>query len=269
VAGRTPRKEKEIAGVAGHNCAGRIVMNRKRIIFIVAFLLMAGTAGALVWLSAHKRLGRPGIKGEPIPGTIVMKIDLPETVLDFTSTNVPEDAVVLNTLPKDTSFAKRLYTGSDGAQIDANIILMGLDRTSIHKADYCLAGSGATAERQDVATIPIGGTAPYDLPVARWTWTRTFNGPNGEKVKAHGLYVFWFVADGEFTPSYSQYRRWLMWDTLRTWTLQRWAYISYQTGCEPGQEDAAFDRVAKLIAASVPQFQLPPAGARGADVVRK
>jgi hypothetical protein len=42
--------------------------------------------------------------------------------------------------------------------------------------------------------------------------------------------------------------------------LQRWAYVSYFSICEPGQEDAVFARMEKLIAASVPEFQPPPAG---------
>jgi hypothetical protein len=40
--------------------------------------------------------------------------------------------------------------------------------------------------------------------------------------------------------------------------LDRWAYISYFSVCEPGQEDAAFERMKKLIAISVPEFQLVP-----------
>jgi hypothetical protein len=196
-----------------------------------------------------------------------MKIELPEAVLDFTSSNLPQDKWSW-IICRRTPASRKLYTGLDGAQIDANIILMGLDRTSIHKAEYCLAGSGATAERKETARIPIEGAAPYDLSVSRWTWTRTFNGPNGEKMKAHGLYVFWFAADGETTPSYFQYRCWLMWDMLRTATLQRWAYISYQTACEPGQEDAALS-ARRNDRCLCPSFQLPPADARGADVVRK
>jgi hypothetical protein len=40
--------------------------------------------------------------------------------------------------------------------------------------------------------------------------------------------------------------------------LQRWAYISYFSPCLPGQEGPTFERVKKLIAASVPEFQLTP-----------
>jgi hypothetical protein len=49
-------------------------------------------------------------------------------------------------------------------------------------------------------------------------------------------------------------------NVLRTGVLQRWAYVSYFSVCEPGREDAAFARMERLIAASVPEFQPPPAG---------
>ena len=243
-------------------------MNRKRILFVVTLLLIAGTPRALMWLGSNKRLGRPGIKAESLPNTDVLKIELPENVLDFTSTNLPEDQVVLNYLPKDTSFARRVYFRPDGSPIDANIILMGSDRSSIHKADYCLAGSGFTTERKDTARLQIAGPVPYELSVAKWTVNRIVE-QGGAKRRDHALYVFWFAADGVSTPSYNKYKLTLMWNVLRTGTLQRWAYISYAIPCEPGQEDAAFERASKLIAASVPQFQLPPAGARGADVVQR
>ena len=73
-----------------------------------------------------------------------------------------------------------------------------------------------------------------------------------------GLYVFWFVARNEETDSHWQRIWWLTRDLLTTGVLQRWAYVSYFTICLPGQEDAAFERMKKLIAASVPEFQPAP-----------
>jgi len=64
--------------------------HQKWLILFVALVLMAGTAGLLAWLKTSQKLGKPGIKATPIPGSVTMKIDLPERVLDFTSTNVPE-----------------------------------------------------------------------------------------------------------------------------------------------------------------------------------
>ena len=116
--------------------------NRKSLVLVLVLALMAGTAAGIVWLKANKRLGKPGIRAVPIPGSVVMTIGLPERVPGFTSTNLPEDPVVLGWLPKDTSYAQRLYESADGLYVNANVILMGTDRTSIHKADLCLPGQG-------------------------------------------------------------------------------------------------------------------------------
>ena len=37
--------------------------------------------------------------------------------------------------------------------------------------------------------------------------------------------------------------------------LQRWAYVSFFTVCEPGDEDAAFDKLSRLIAACAPRLE--------------
>ena len=232
--------------------------NQKWIALSIALVLIAGSAGALTWLKKHQKLGTPGIKAVARSGTVVMNIDLPAHMLDFTSTNEPEDASVTNTLPPDTSYAQRRYTMPDGFWVNANIILMGADRTSIHNADYCLSGQGFTGKEKSVATIPINGRQPYPLPVARWNVSGVFTEPGGQRAEVHGVYVFWFVADGAETPGHFDFMKQAALHLLRTGVLQRWAYVSYFSVCAPGQEDATFARMEKLISASVPEFQLPP-----------
>ena len=232
--------------------------NQKWIIFFVAFVLIAGAAGTLAWLKSHQKLGPPGIKAVAIPGSVQMKIDLPAYVLDFISTNLPEPEVVLGYLPKDTSYAERVYIAPDGFWVQGTIVLMGADRTSIHSADFCLTGQGFSGKEKSVVDIPIAGTQSYQLPVAKWNVSGTFQLPDGQKIERHGVYVFWFAADGEQTPDHFQFMKWLARDLLRTGVLQRWAYISYFTLCAPGQEDATFARMKNLIAVSAPEFQLPP-----------
>jgi hypothetical protein len=51
--------------------------------------------------------------------------------------------------------------------------------------------------------------------------------------------------------------------------LQRWAYVSYFAICSPGQEDATFERMSRLIEESVPEFQLPPRATPAASVARQ
>lgn len=233
--------------------------NQKWVILCSVLILIAATAGALTWLKHHQKLGKPGIHAEPIPGSIAMKIDLPERVLDFTSTNVPESDVELGYFPKDTSFVERWYTSPDDLPgISATIILMGTDRTSIHRPEYCLAGQGFSCDEKEVVNIPVGGSNLYQLPVAKWKVSRLVQQSDGQNVKISGIYVFWFVADKEQTTGIVPFQCYLVRDLLLKGVLQRWAYISYFAPCQPGQEDATFERVKKLIAASVPDFQLPP-----------
>jgi Protein of unknown function (DUF3485) len=232
--------------------------HQKWIILAVALVLMAGTAGALTWLRANQKLGRPGIKAEAIPGSVMMKINLPERVLDFTSTNVPEPQVVLDYLPPDTSYAERIYTAPDGFWIQNTVILMGADRTSIHKPDYCLPGQGWVIKDKSVVNIPVAGPQSYQLPVAKWVINNVFQKADGQKEAISGLYVFWLVADNEETPDNYQRMWWMGRDLLRTGVLQRWAYVSYFAACAPGHEDAAFERMKDLIAHSVPEYQWAP-----------
>ena len=112
----------------------------------------------------------------------MMKINLPERVLDFTSTNVPEPKVVLGYLPPDTSYAERIYTAPDGFWVQNTVILMGADRTSIHKPDYCLPGQGWTI-RDKVGGEHSGGRRrrAYQLPVAKWVISNSFQTPDGQK----------------------------------------------------------------------------------------
>jgi hypothetical protein len=235
---------------------------QKIILFTVTLVLIAGTAGALTWLKAHQRLGAPGLLAAPIPGSVMMRLQLPERVLDFTSTNMPEAQVVLDYLPKDTSYASRHYTAADGAWAMANVILMGADRTSIHRPDYCLPGQGWQIRDKTEVKLNIPGTTPYELPVMKWTVSNTFPAPGGGQQTVSGLYVFWFVTQGGTTDDFPTMLKSMLFNQLAHGVLQRWAYISYFTVCRPGQEDAAFARMKQLIVASVPAFQLPPAAGK-------
>jgi len=233
--------------------------SRHVVLLVVVLALIAAGAGTLTWLKNHQQLGVPGLIAAPIPGSIKMSFDLPAHVLDYSSKSEVQDQTVLDTLPKDTSYAQRLYTGADGFWANANIILMGMDRTSIHKPEFCLPGQGWNIAKKETVTIPISGSHPYRLQVAKWTITNLIQNNEGQKQEVHGLYVFWFVAKNEQTDSHWRRIWWLTRDLLTTGVLQRWAYVSYfSAGFAPGQEDAAFAKIEKLIAASVPEFQLPP-----------
>jgi hypothetical protein len=235
-------------------------MNKQKwVILITALALMGGTAGLLARLESHQKLGRPGVKTSPIPGSERLQVDLPESVLDYSSTAPEVDKTTLDWLPPDTSFGQRLYKAPDGFEVFATVVLMGSDRTSLHKTEFCLEGQGWKIDRNASAqtTVHIDRPYPYDLPMMKFVATKEVTA-NGQKVTARGIYLLWFVSDNEYTARHWQRMWWMARDLLRTGVLQRWASIGYFAPCAPGQEEATCERMKKLISASVPEFQLVP-----------
>ena len=239
-------------------------MNKQSwLILIVGLALIGGTAGFLTNRKAHQKLGTPGVQVVPAPiydpeGKMVgtNSVDLPARVLDYESEVRPIDHLVLNWLPKDTTFGSRYYKASDGFETLMNVVLMGSDRTSIHKPQYCLTGSGWQVPTTEAVTIPITQPHPYELPVMKLTAVRQATLPSGGTAVQHGLYVYWFVADGQLTADHNQRMKWMAQSMLRTGVLQRWAYVTCFALCRGGDEAKTFERMKQFIAAAVPQFQL-------------
>jgi hypothetical protein len=238
-------------------------MNRQgKSVLLVGLAIMALTAGALSRVQGLQKLGLPGVKvvAENLylpDGRLVdtNSVALPDNILDFHSRPLPITTTELNWLPPDTTYGRRLYLAPDGFAMQLGVVLMGRDRTSIHKPEYCLPGQGARIEKTEHLIIPVREPRRYSLPVTRFIFSQELE-QEGKRQKLHGLYVYWFVADGQITADHSQRMRWMARDLLTKGTLQRWAYVSCVSYCQPGQEEAAYARMAGLIAAAVPRFQL-------------
>jgi hypothetical protein len=248
-------------------------MNKKTVtIFIAALTLIVGTGAALAHLRSHQRLGRPGVKSSPVPGDVRVQVELPDQVLGYKSKSIPTDEQVLRVLPQDTSFGQKLYTGADGWQMMMNVVLMGGDRTSLHKPQFCLEGQGwhIDQEASSETTIRVDRPFPYQLPVVKLLATKEVVDANGQRHVLRGVYVYWFVADGAISASVSGYERmlWMAREMALTGVLQRWAYVTAFGVCQPGREDATFERMAELIAAAVPEFQLTPSAAKSPASVK-
>jgi hypothetical protein len=225
---------------------------------VVALALIGGTALGMQRLKTHQKLGAPGVNTTAIPGSLRLNIPLPEKVLEYDSVSVPTDPGVLEGLPHDTSFMQRYYTNgvvNDGIQM--NVVLMGTDRTSIHKPQFCLTGSGWNIDgaASSLDTVRVERPHPYDLPVMKLSTTREAK-INDETVKVRGIFVYWFVADNDLTASHGT----RMWNSathlLRTGEQERWAYVFCFARCFPGEEAATYSRLKKFISAAVPEFQL-------------
>jgi hypothetical protein len=241
-------------------------------------LAVLGLIGAAAWrlesAGARQRLGIPGVRlvNEPIyahdglstnaPVLInTNQVFLPPRVLDYGSILAPIAPIVTNTLPADTMFGHRFYTNGSRI-IDFQVVLMGSDRSSIHKPQGCLQGTGWQTISSDPDTVPVDGPVKYDLPVRKLKLVRQVQLPDGKVSNQGGVFVYWFVADQQITSGHLQRMWWMARDLLTKGVLQRWAYIICYSQCEPGQEEATYAELRRFIAASVPEFQLAGGGAQ-------
>jgi len=242
-------------------------MNRQKwLVLFVALALIGGTAGALSFMRKHQKLGQPGVKWAPIAGSQRLELFLPERVLDYASEIVPMDTNVLNGLPHDTSFIARWYHAAHPDftnYLQMRVVMMGTDRTSIHKPEFCLTGIGWNIDRQEYDVVHIGGERPFDLKLRKLTASHDAK-VKDRTVTYHGIYYYWFVAEDELTASHWARMTKTASHLLTTGELQRWAYVSCFVVCAPGGEDAAAERARNFIAASVPEFQLDSGASRSA-----
>jgi hypothetical protein len=225
-------------------------------------VLIAGTALVLSRMRDLVRLGKPGIKvvqrdvhdenGKLVATNAVYFPEVP----GYSMTNLPIDRLVLELLPRDTTFGRTHYEATNGFSTMLNAVLMGNDRTSIHRPEICLVSQGLYIDEKQITSIPIQEPVPYQLPVTLLSTTGEMKLPDGRMARRRVLYVYWFVADGEVTAAHTQRMASMALGLLKTGELQRWAYISCLADCEIGREAELLAEMQKFIAAAVPQFQL-------------
>jgi hypothetical protein len=233
-------------------------VNRKAtILFSIVLALIIGTGALLQYRHSHQRLGAPGIKATAIADSPLMEIDLPEHVADFVSEVVAPSSQETNMLPQDTSIVKRHYTTTEVTNgISITVVMMGTDRTSIHKPQYCLSGQGWTISKKEQVNITIPGASGYTLPAMRWTLGNSYKDEDGTVHPISGFYLFWFTAENEITGEHPFWR--IMRKVLLTGVLPRWSYVSYFCYFPPEKESEMTERLTEFVASSAPSFQLPP-----------
>lgn len=231
-------------------------MNRQKWFLCGAALAcMLLGAGLIARLKSAQQLGKPGLKVGVLEEGRQLEVQLPLNILDCTSARQPITTIELETLPKDTTFGRRIYQAADGFMALATVVMMGTDRTSIHKPQFCLAGQGWRIDRAEPEMIPIEKPHSYQLPVMKLITSKTAK-LDGHDTALRGVYIYWFVADNRLTARHWQRMWWMAEGLLRHGILQRWSYVTFFAVCAPGQEAATFERLSQVIAAAVPEFQL-------------
>jgi hypothetical protein len=184
-------------------------------------------------------------------------IYLPQRVLSYRSLPLPLQRIAWDWLPKDTTFGQRRYIDTIDTNffIDNMVVLMGADRTSIHKPQYCITGQGFSISPETTDHIRMTRPISYDLPVSKIKLRRAIV-EDGRQREIGGVFVYWFVSDTEVTAEHNKRMTQMVSELIRTGVLQRWAYVACMAYCEVGQEDATYERMKEFIRASVPEYQL-------------
>jgi EpsI family protein len=228
-------------------------------------LLLGGTGGVLARLSEFQKLGAPGVRVVPVPvlddkGGLVgtNSVFLPETVWTITSTSLPIATVVKEWLPKDTTYGQRVYYWPDRFGVQVNVVLMGTDRTSIHKPEYCLPGQGWRIVKSEAVSLPLDRPMAHELPVQRLSLRKEFQ-HEGKNYTQEAVYAYWFICGDALSNDHWDRWRKMAGHALRTGELQRWAAVMVFAPVSPGMEaEAAWGRVRHLITETAPQFHTFP-----------
>jgi hypothetical protein len=177
---------------------------------------------------------------------------LPESIPGYSSEAGQFTATEFNYVPPDPTFGKRIYKSADETiNATASIVLMGTDRISIHKPEFCLTGVGWHIRQNATTLIPLADGSLMEAN--RFDMVHDLG--EGRSGQIGGIYVFWFVADGVRTASHSV-REWGMFRSILTGSpVQRWAYISFFVPCIPGAEESAFQKLSQLIRLAQPRIE--------------
>ncbi len=166
-----------------------------------------------------------------------IKLFLPTYVGDWFGEDQQISQIELQTLAKDTEFARKLYTDGRGDQIFASIVLSGQDLdNSIHRPERCLPAQGWSVADSRVVQIPISQSSLRSLPATRLHNVRKVITGNGTAVSIYSLDYYWFIGAKDITASHMRRTYYDIRDRLLYGYNQRWAYITVASTVTGGVE---------------------------------
>lgn len=163
--------------------------------------------------------------GSPPPGKseAAIEMDLPSSVGNYWGTNQDVSEAEKILLPKDTEFAKKLYSDGRGGDVNCQIVLAGAEKRSIHRPEVCLPGQGWTLKSGQ--TVPIKLDNGKTMDVMKLTIARPITLNNGQQKELTSLFCYWFVGKDITTPSHFTRVLKTNLDMLLHNTNHRWAYV--------------------------------------------
>jgi hypothetical protein len=166
-------------------------------------------------------------------------MSLPQSLGDFYGKDLPLSEGERVVLPKDTEIIKKAYTDASGDVVNAQIVLSGAEKRSIHRPELCLPAQGWSITSRE--TMPVRLDDGRNLVVMKDTITRQIEISPGVTKPLTSLFCYWFIGDGTTTSSHVMRVFLTSWDRIVHGKNHRWAYAAVSApvlqGFQPGGRD--------------------------------
>lgn len=164
---------------------------------------------------------------------------LPERVGGFSGKDQPLSEGERFVLPKDTEILKMAYTDNAGDVLNAQIVLSGAEKRSIHRPELCLPAQGWAINRRE--TIPVKLSNGREISVLKTTISRQVEVAPGVTRPLTSLYCYWFVGKDVTTSSHMMRVFLTSWDRIVHHKNHRWAYVSVSAPVLQGFKQGGLD----------------------------
>ncbi len=226
---------------------------------LVALVALGLVGGFLHHRGPRQSLGRAAVKlshdaleGGENAQLRTNGVVMPIRLTGFESVPLEVSAEELRFLPSDTTFGRRLYRDDvDNFMAMISVVVMGTDRSSLHRPEQCLGSQGVEISSRQTVRIP---TAAGELEVLRCNGQAPFATAGGNKM-SRAVFAYLFIAADRQTSSHSQRHLLTMQDLLLRGVMPRWTGIQCFTRCKEGEEDATFEKMKRLLALAVPAMR--------------
>lgn len=164
---------------------------------------------------------------------------LPERVGAFQGKDQEPSEGERNVLPKDTEIVKKAYSDSSGDLINAQIVLAGAEKRSIHRPEVCLPAQGWSINRRE--TFPVTLADGRTITVMADYISRPVEVSPGVIRTLESIYCYWFVGNHVSTPSHAMRLLLTSWDRIVHRRNHRWAYVAVSAPVLQGFRQGGLD----------------------------
>jgi hypothetical protein len=187
-------------------------------------------------------------------------VALPLRLTGFDSIALEVTLDELKYLPADTTFGRRGYRDLvDGFEAMLTVVLMGTDRSSIHRPEQCLASQGVSITSRRTVRVD---TAAGPMEVLRCDGAAPFSNVKGSG-RSRAVFTYMFLAADRQTSSHIRRHLLTMQDLVVRGEMPRWAGIQCFARCREGEEDATFAKMERLLSQAIPAMRPAPASTGG------